>query len=897
MEFKFYLDDLEIEEPIGWDTSELSIKRDMDKYHGLFFSYTTDLEFIGDAYFKLKTLFDNYGFDAQCIARITMSCNGGDYEEVFTGKLNFASYKRGISDKCSISMEIAESTDELNIVNRQDIDLQLDATESLDGVAIPAVTLFDLLMQNYTLFYQGKWLNSTSASSSHSEILVFGTSGFWQLRNPICISNDEIGGMSNCSTDGDYMASPDPVLLAAVSTIFTAPRTSTYTFTYQISGEFRDTSLVRRNGTRSLFFTKYDGVNPVASVHYLENNVYYDSGGDVVVLQNYNYTGSFSVILAGGTTIQFRCTVNNRNITTGTPGDPFLHTLSLNLDSGNFIGISESSTVAATEAKTAKIYDAFWKSIAYYTGNTDALYSLYLGHTSAPDRTYIGNGCASYTGLTNGYMIRGFEESDKPIIVNLSDLFDSVDAIFNIGLGFEVMPDGIKRCRIEQKAYFYNNLLLLAYFDDVREYQESVDESLCFNTIELGFDDFKVEQGTDKLNTNDEFLTKYQWATVANSVKNNFSKICNYITSLYPIETTRRNRFISNGSKESKFDENNFLLALNRNGADTCEKDENFDTVTGINSPSEAYNLRFNLFSTLIRWSNIIQSSVTRLYDKQIKFQSGSINTSLELEYNDTCNGNYNDALFSVKQNLALTDVNNQDNLPLYEPIVYEFDYPMSWKQYNDFKRYPQGMVVFGRSPSKLIAGFIYDVNYKPVLGMATYKLLRSYNQNLVNLFIIPPDLTLLEMGAIIMYKGLMSNFDTSGLGLGVWSDWAICNGNNGTEDLGGYSLKGYKVDDAPYATPYSIHGVDSNTLTKNQGAVPDGLTASIKENSAGGVPADGAHSGLIGGGSDAIAILKAGGSATGINGTTVEISGTDATESIDNRPRGKAVVFIEKIR
>jgi hypothetical protein len=886
MEFKFYLDDLEIEEPIGWDTSELSIKRDMEKYHGLFFAYTTDLEFIGDAYFKLKTLFDNYGFDAQCIARITMSCNGGEYEEVFTGKLNFASYRRGISDKCSISMEIAESTDEINIVNRQDIDVALDTTASLDGVAIPTVTLFDLLMHNYTLFYQGRWFSGVSRTSLHSESLVYGTSGFWQLRNPLCIAFNEIGGMSECSTAGDYQSSPDAIALAALVTIFTAPRTSTYTITYRISGVFTDNAPVSREGTRSLFFGKYDGVS-VTSIFELESPTFY-STGVANYTHNYDYSGSFSVSINAGDDILFRCSVANRTITTGAPASPFTHTLSLQLDDDNYISIGEQSTVAATNARSSKIYDAFWKSIAYYTGNTDAFYSLLLGYPSAPDRTYVGNGCASYTALTNGYMIRGFLESDKPIIANLSDLFDAVDSIFNIGLGFELMPDGVKRCRVEQKSYFYDNLLLLGYFDDVRQYSESIEENLCYNTFELGFDDYKVEQGTDKLNTNDEFLTKYQWATVANSVKNKFTRMCKYISSLYPIETTRRNRFINNGSKESKFDENNFLIAMNRSGSNSCEKNENFTTVSGVNSPSEAYNLRFNLFSTLIRWSNILQSNVSRLYEKTIKYQSGSVNTSLELEYSDTCNGAYNDVLFSVKQDLPLTDVNNEDNLPLYEPIVYEFDYPMSWKQYNDFKRYPQGMVVFGRSPRTLIAAFIYDITYKPVLGMATYKLLRSYNQDLVNLFIIPPDLTLLEMGAIIMYKGLMSNFDTSGLGLGVWSDWAICNGNNGTEDLGGYSVKGYKVDDANYSTPYSTHGEDRVTLTGQESGV---------QNHSHGVGGD---NGNLIRETGAFQVINDEGGLSLQGGASITINGSGnitAAESHENRPRGKAVVFIEKIR
>ena len=893
MEFKFYLDGIEIEEPTGWKDSELSIKRDMDKYHGLFFSYTTDLEFIGDAYFKLKNLFDVYGFDAKSTITIFLSCNGGEFEEVFKGELNFASYSKKVGNKCSISMEVAESTDEINVVNRQDVDVALNTTESLDGFPIPSITLFDLLMHGYTFFYQGTWQSDSIVSAQiTADEIATGIPFYNLLVNPICIAYDEIGGMTNCSNGGASYnlasSSPDRTQLQRDQKIFTASRSSSYAFEFNLNGNFSDYSTQSRGGALNIRFVKITAGGTITILYDITTANVYSVGG--MSTYNYPFTASsfFTVNLDDGDVVSLLCFVTNHALTTGSAGVHYDVNFNVTYQSGNYIRVGETNTFPDTTAKAAKIYDAFWKAISYYTGNTDSFYSLYLGYTSAPDRSYIGNGCGSFTALLNGYLIRGFLPNDKPIIVNLSDLFDSVDSIFNIGLGFEVMADGVKRCRIEQKGYFYDNLLLLGYFPDVAKYSESIEESLCYNTIELGFDDYKVEQGTNKLNTNDEFLTKYQWATVATSVKNKFSRICKYISSIYPIETTRRNRYINNGSKESKFDENNFLIALNRDGANSCEKDENFDQISGINSPTEAYNLRFNLFSTLIRWSNIIQSAVTRLYDKKIKYQSGSINTSLELQYNDTCNGAYNDALFQVKQDLPLNDPNNQGNLPIFEPIVYEFDYPMSWRQYNDFKRYPQGMVVFGRSERSLIAAFILEVTYKPTLGMATYKLLRSYKQDLVNLFIIPPDLTLLEMGAIIMYKGLMSNFDTTGLGLGVWSDWAICNGQNGTEDLGGYSIKGYKASDANYNTPYSQHGADSVTLTAAQSGSPE-------------------HTHLPAGGTTAFLGTATGTSTqdipSGSLGTLSVATGgivggeQNASQSHENRPRGKAVVFIEKIR
>lgn len=79
------------------------------------------------------------------------------------------------------------------------------------------------------------------------------------------------------------------------------------------------------------------------------------------------------------------------------------------------------------------------------------------------------------------------------------------------------------------------------------------------------------------------------------------------------------------------------------------------------------------------------------------------------------------------------------------------------------------------------------------------------------------------SIGEIKIWKftGALATYFTSGLGIHPWTiGWAIADGNNGTEDMGGYLPVGYKASDSDYNTPYTSVG-GSKTKTLVQGNLP----------------------------------------------------------------------------
>lgn len=124
--------------------------------------------------------------------------------------------------------------------------------------------------------------------------------------------------------------------------------------------------------------------------------------------------------------------------------------------------------IGATETRYSEvggmlIHECTDKLVESILGEKSMLKSNFLGRT---DLGYQADGCASAYILTNGKKLRGLSQNDSHLLLTLDDTFKSLNAIFNIGVGFE-KSDG--------KFYVYGTTttsplslvttILLPYFD------------------------------------------------------------------------------------------------------------------------------------------------------------------------------------------------------------------------------------------------------------------------------------------------------------------------------------------------------------------------------------------------------------------------------------------------
>src|SRR5688572_11476545 len=156
MNYRFYINDIEIEEPIGWDAFELSMKRD-DVYHGMQFEASTSaLRFFGVAGTYLRDQKTLYKLQANATFIAQSTCDE-EYETIITGRLNFGKYKDscGVSG-CIVSIPFEEEGCKVTFKNRFDQKVDLDNRYALDN----ATVLPDYAQMGQTIEIPAKALQS-----------------------------------------------------------------------------------------------------------------------------------------------------------------------------------------------------------------------------------------------------------------------------------------------------------------------------------------------------------------------------------------------------------------------------------------------------------------------------------------------------------------------------------------------------------------------------------------------------------------------------------------------------------------------------------------------------------------------------------------------------------------
>lgn len=134
--FRFTLDDFFTvqDEPIGWDTAKIKIKRNFE-FGGLFLEYATELEFWGDAFGYIKEQIDALGYCFTVKIKIEYQCTtGSKYEEVFTGYIN-VSRSTVDNQRCTVKANLELDNiyaDFLNTADRK-IPFSLNSTTFPNG--------------------------------------------------------------------------------------------------------------------------------------------------------------------------------------------------------------------------------------------------------------------------------------------------------------------------------------------------------------------------------------------------------------------------------------------------------------------------------------------------------------------------------------------------------------------------------------------------------------------------------------------------------------------------------------------------------------------------------------------------------------------------------------------
>jgi hypothetical protein len=381
----------------------------------------------------------------------------------------------------------------------------------------------------------------------------------------------------------------------------------------------------------------------------------------------------------------------------------------------------QDQTTAPSQARAFWVHEALARLTESLTDGTLPLRSAYFGRTDSQPTTYAADGCGARQALSTGLLIRGFP--DAPLPLSLGQLFDDLQAIHALGMGLRT-ESGQPVLRIEPLPFFYDAQAVLLTCDAVRQLRRAPLEDILYQQVQLGYRRWESES----FNGLDEINTRRTWLLPRNRTHpRTLTLESELVTSGYAIELTRRKDYLRTATEDFRYDNDTFLLCLRHPpGLETeTEQDERFGTVTGVIDPSTMYNLAVTPARNLLRWLPLLSTS-TRSSDI-LRFASGAGNYAGDgtapvqsTEDDDGCCGQG----FLLREDFDLSFADHACAKPLFAAETVQFEYPLSPVQYAAIRANPYGVVRYSQTAAPYESGFIHELSYDPVRGLAEFTLL-----------------------------------------------------------------------------------------------------------------------------------------------------------------------------
>lgn len=725
-------------DPRGW--KDLTIKHERgEKWHGVTYDFTNEFGFFckGAGKELIDEAYERNGQEADVTIKLEVKCNGS-FTQLFTGKLDFATYRQEFISNVLYSFLAAEK-DDLKILlnNREDTKVDILRNQSLGGVSLPSYPYdsYELSMHSKVIRMTSSWeADNTEACNTFETdaVLEIRVAEWIKILGELRDSNDVPVSFEGITSGTGTNITP----ILDFSDEYEFP--IDVTVSWDVAGLFSDKSFLvsdacgdgllsgvsrGTNGvniTLSLFKTKSQGGDLVTNT----------TRWDLVTIPAYSvltdtYTAAFSN--SGSITTQvergerlflFWLFSYKALASTGSPHDiqfAFEYTIA-------DISATADTTTPPSSCTAAAIHEAWSKLSAIILDQPVAFYSEFLGRTDS-NIVYDQDGCGSRLAITSGLNIRGFINSS--IATSLKSMFEACNSVFAIGLGIEDY-EGNRVIRVEPVYYFYQDVEILK-LTNVPNIQMRHREDLVYNEVALGFQKWK----TESTNGLDEPNAKIEYAIPdVKKTKNKYETMSPFVGGMYAIEQTRRKNHLEFTTEDTGYDEDIFFICLNKNDLTIPEKDENFSSVTGLLSPETAYNLRLMLSSTFDRVKYLFTAGLTKLgtlLNPVLMPAEGEGNEGVVYSFvPDGCDGDH----FGTSQGNGRAGryphAQARREEPLWLPEEYTFQHPISFSEYVTLIQNPYGLIRFSPGDTDYFSGWLLSLEYNVRNKSGTFTVLRK---------------------------------------------------------------------------------------------------------------------------------------------------------------------------
>jgi len=738
--WKFYLDNIEVEEPIGWDGIEFTAIR-MES-HGIDQPFSTEVKFYNKGARYIKLIFDQFYINRPIAITITsdVGYDGQDYQ--FDGFLNLAIYQEhNVCDTDSFEVTVGIIDDDFreDFKARQDVEIDLTSTTDLNGDTISALTFKNIRLHRQDLYLSAFGKNYADFTGTLVNTGVPATQTF--ILCPTFFQNsdfvEQYGNTANTTT----------ILLTGTgnlgnSSIFVNNGGFARTFSYTITANWDATNTGSTTATYELLMLQVNGniPEPFPPSIVLHNSTLAPLATETI---NTTYTGTITIQPGIKLTVLF-----NQNLSVGGATE-------ITLYDGYTITLEEiNSGEYASTCNVLTIEQWLRRAIYVMTGNNNMLLSDVFSESDG--------GCYWNNALTTGGRIRGVDPfaGFQTLKTTWKQVFEGLDRIFCLGWAFEWTGTEWK-VRVEPREYFYQNTISQT-FTNVGEVDQMAKSEDLVNNITLGFSDkWKNIQisGAYAIHTDrNYFIDNRAMAENSTAALDIRSEI---IAEGYCIEFNRRASAITNGGATSDRpnDYDTFIIWLNRQEIaledvqGTCfNLPEETGSVTfapgEVSMPSSLIafssgvmqNL-YNIFHTParvgMRWWKVLGMNTYGLVlpatgNPSLQFQIGEYQTTYFSQIDDAqepCQQYLIDTPLYENVSIDTTVLRAGAQDYLFKPISVQFTYPQSLCDFLTLSQDEQYRKVRLTSGSLDIQGFITEAKNKPedsAGGTTTFTLLVS---------------------------------------------------------------------------------------------------------------------------------------------------------------------------
>lgn len=316
-------------------------------------------------------------------------------------------------------------------------------------------------------------------------------------------------------------------------------------------------------------------------------------------------------------------------------------------------------------------------------------------------------GCGAFKIITSGTNLR---EWSRGIFTSLEELYNAMDSIDNIGIGYlGSEPDAV---RVENYSYFYQDGILLSLEVDEQKsrFIRRINAENYYKRLICGYTKDYVR---DYVNSIDEFNTAREYNIPVTNAERELNKRCEYIASGYTIEYCRRQRY----SSLTDFDEKIFVACVYPSSDTNITQnmwviEQGITNPTfcgtgtmpfprqpfGIISPNTTYNWRIRPQYNAVRQLPLILPTLNFTQDKTMQFSYGEVNFDIsgsEPGTNRGCDIGYdyiNNNPFATCEHQEINNFWVSNLEALNQRIVneeVEFNYALTFGEFELIRNYP----------------------------------------------------------------------------------------------------------------------------------------------------------------------------------------------------------------